>query len=85
MPRRNFVNIVAIVDSGNPDLNKALNAMKENIELLCGLRGGAEDHAVIKGEITTAYPTEPASASLNELMLLRETVRKLMIELKGEG
>jgi hypothetical protein len=82
MPRRDFTNIPAIVDTGNSELNKTLNAMKENIELLCALRGDVGNHALVRGDITTDYPDTPTSASLNDLTTLKETVRKLMVNLK---
>lgn len=82
MPRRDFANMPALVDSGNPELNKLLATMRENIELLCGLRGDAANHAVVKGDIEQDYPDEPASNSLAELTKLKEVVRKLMVNLK---
>lgn len=82
MPRRDFVNIPALIDTGNGDLNKALNAMKENIELLCGLRGDPSNHAVIKGDIDTYYPQTPEDNSLASLLELKESLRNLMVDLK---
>lgn len=76
MSRRDFTN-VQLPDTGNAELNKALNAMKENIELLCALRGDPINHAVVKGDIETAYPD-----SEGDIDDLRETVRKLMVDLK---
>jgi hypothetical protein len=82
MSRRDFVNIPAIIDTGNGDLNKILNAMKENIELLCALRGDANNHAVVKGDIETDYPDTPADIDLAALVALKETLRRLMVDLK---
>jgi hypothetical protein len=82
MPRRDFINIPAVLDTGNGDLNKLLNAMKENIELLCGLRGDSHNHAVVRGDVDTDYPSTPEDASVESLTELKETVRKLMVNLK---
>lgn len=76
MPRRDFTNMVR-VPTGNADLDKMLNAMAENIELLCGLRGDANNHAVVKGDIDTDYPDDPAV-----LDDVKETLRKVMVNLK---
>ena len=78
MPRRDFTNVISIPDTGNAELNKALNAMKENLELLCGQRGDSINHAVLKGDIEVDYPDNPAV-----LDSLKETVRKLLVSLKA--
>lgn len=82
MPRRDFVNMPNAPDTGNGDLNKTLSAMKENIELLCGLRGDVNNNAVIKGDVDIDYPDDPTAADLTNLTRLKETVRKLMVVLK---
>lgn len=76
MPRRDFVNI-QLPDTGNAELNKALNALKENVELLAGLRGDPINHAVVKGDIEVAYP--PVDADTDDL---RETLRGLLTNMK---
>lgn len=81
--RRDFVGIPVVPDTGNPDLNRFLAALKEDIELLCALRGQEMNNiAVVKGDIETDYPATPTAVDLNNLMALRETVRLLMVDLK---
>lgn len=82
MPRRDFVSIPKLPDTGNADLNKALNAIVENIELLCGLRGNINNHAIVKGDIEQDYPETMTAVDIDNLTSLRETVRKLMVEMK---
>lgn len=81
--RRDFVGIPNVPDTGNPDLNKFLASMKENVELLCALRGTQQNNvAVVKGDIETDYPDAPTASDLNNLTALFQTVRKLMVNLK---
>lgn len=82
MPRRDFVSLPTTPETGNADLNKFLNSLRENVELLCGLRGGTNNIAVVKGDIEIDYPAEPTVADLDALTSLKETVRQLMVELK---
>lgn len=70
------------VSSGNSDLDKMLFAMLQNVELLCNLRATSNDAAVVKGDIETDYPADPADNSLASLQALKETVRALMVDLK---
>lgn len=80
MPRRDFAGIPNPPDTGNADMNRFLNAIKENLELLCGQRGDDINFSVVKGDITTAYPE-----ANNTLPELTETVRGIMVNMKGEG
>lgn len=81
--RRDFVGIPVVPDTGNADLNRFLAALKENIELLCGLRGQQQNNiAVVKGDIETDYPDTPTAFDFNNLVVLKEVVRKLMVNLK---
>lgn len=82
MPLNRFVNIPVIPQTGNPDLDKSLNGLKENVELLCALRGTVENNAVIKGNVTQDYPATPTAADLTNLTALQEVVRGLMVNLK---
>jgi hypothetical protein len=82
MALRHFANLPALVDTGNPELNKFLAAVRENVELLAGLRGEPSDWAVLKGDIDTAYPDDPIAVDLNTIVSLKETLRKLMVDLK---
>lgn len=66
-----------VPDTGNDALNKALAAIVENVELLCGQRNPPALNAVQRGDITQTYPA--ADATLAELA---DTVRKLMRNLK---
>lgn len=81
--RRDFVGIPVVPDTGNADINRFLAAIKENIELLCNLRGQQPNNvAVVKGDIDTDYPQTPTAADLNNLMALKETLRLVMVNLK---
>lgn len=82
MPRRDFVSLLTVPDTGNPELNKFLNGLKENVELLCSLRGDAGNHAVVKGDIATDYPSTITAASVAQIDGLRDTLRRVMVELK---
>ena len=66
-----------VPDTGNDALNKALAAIVENVEMLCGQRSPLERNAILHGDITQTYPA--TDASLSELT---DTVRKLMRNLK---
>lgn len=81
MPRRDFINI-SLPDTGNAELNKALNAMRENIELLAALRGDASNHAVVKGDVETAYPQALTGDNTTDIENLHDTVRMLIADLK---
>lgn len=83
MPRRDFVSLLNVPDTGNPELNKFLNAMKENVELLAGLRGDRHNFAVVRGDITTDYPDTITAVSVDSVDGLRDTVRQLMVEMKA--
>lgn len=69
---RNFVSIPRIPDLDNPGLQAALEAMRENIELLAGLRGSNHNHAIVRGDIETGYPTaasvDALYTALNDLL-----------------
>lgn len=81
--RRDFVGIPVVPDTGNADLNRFLSALKENIELLCNLRGQQQNNvAIVKGDITTDYPDQPTAFDFNNLVVLKEVIRKLMVDLK---
>lgn len=83
MSRRDFVGIPVVPDTKNADLNRFLAALKENIELLCGLRGQQPNNvAIVKGDIETDYPDNPTAADLNNMLVLKEVIRKLMVNLK---
>ena len=82
MPRRDFVSLLNVPDTGNPELNKFLNAMKENVELLAGLRGASHNYAVVKGDITTDYPDQITAVSVASVDGLRDSLRQLMVEMK---
>ena len=77
MPRNDYVSLQRVPDTGNAELNKFLAAMKENVELLCALRGAVSNHAVTKGTVTTDYPDTDG-----DLASLRETLRNVMVNLK---
>ena len=52
MARRDFVSIPAVPDDIKqqfPGLAAHLSVLGENIELLAGLRGASDNHAVLKG------------------------------------
>lgn len=83
MSRRDFVGIPVVPDTKNADLNRFLAALKENIELLCGLRGQQPNNvAIVKGDIETDYPDNPTAVDLNNMLVLKEVIRKLMVNLK---
>jgi len=81
MPRNNFQSIPTLPDTGHDGLNRALEAMKQNIELLCGMRGSGET-AIIKNFVSTAYPAAVTGTTATDIANLRETLRSLMTDLK---
>lgn len=83
MSRRDFVSIPQLPDTGSAEMNKALNAMKENIELLCGQRGAPINHAVLKGDIETGYPSEITDVTVAQVDGLRDKLRSLLAALKA--
>lgn len=81
MPRNPFVSIPVLPDTGTEGLNRALEAMKQNIEMLCGMRG-ADDTAVTRRQIETTYPLSITGDNTTDIANLRETLRALMADLK---
>ena len=82
MPRNTFQSMPIIPPTGNDPMDRALETMRENIEMLCGMRS-KNDTAVTRADITVAYPAELTGTAATDIANLRETLRFLLVNLKG--
>jgi hypothetical protein len=87
MPRRDFVALPSVPGSlDNPELIDFLASLKENVELLAALAGDRGNHAILRGDIETAYPGSINGTTLAALaastQALADTVRALLAEMK---
>ena len=74
---RQFVAVPQLPKNIPNDMAQFLSAMKENIELLTGTRGHADNHAVTRGDIRTE------GAESTDAAELRDRLNSLLQDMKG--
>lgn len=66
MPKK-FVGIPSLPTEGIPPAQLvALNAIKQNVEMLIGIRGSGTDAAIVRGDITVRMPNKTLNTTTAE-------------------